>query len=64
MSRKMSRNMNQRRPASLRRRLVVQLIALSAVLALILYVAVRLGAARASEATLDGILGAATIAIA
>ena len=60
----MNRNMNQRRPASLRRRLVVQLIALSAVLALILYVAVRLGAERASEATLDGILGAATIAIA
>ena len=52
------------RPASLRRRLVLQLIALSAVLALVLYVAVRLGAERASEATLDGILGAATTAIA
>lgn len=53
-----------RRPTSLRRRLIVQLIALSAALALILYVAVRVGAERASEATLDGILGAATIAIA
>jgi len=49
---------------SLRRRLVVQLIALSAVLAVALYVAVRLGADRASEATLDGILGAATSTIA
>ena len=49
---------------SLRRRLVVQLIALSAVLAIALYVAVRLGAERASEATLDGILGAATSTIA
>lgn len=53
-----------RQPVSLRRRLVVQMIALSAVLALILYIAVRLGAERASEATLDGILGAATTAIA
>ncbi|WP_323037139.1 sensor histidine kinase [Pararhodobacter sp.] len=43
---------------------MVQLIALSAVLALILYIAVRVGAERASEATLDGILGAATLAIA
>ncbi|MCB1391346.1 MAG: sensor histidine kinase [Rhodobacteraceae bacterium] len=52
------------RAPSLRRRLVVQLIALSAVLAVALYVAVRLGADRASEATLDGILGAATSTIA
>lgn len=56
--------MAPRAPASLRRRLIVQLLALSAVLALALYVAVRLGAERASEATLDGILGAATTAIA
>ena len=54
----------RRAPASLRRRLFVQLIALSAVLAVALYVAVRLGAETASEATLDGILGAATTAIA
>lgn len=51
-------------PASLRRRLLIQLIALSAVLAVALYVAVRLGAESASEATLDSILGAATTAIA
>ncbi|WP_417626339.1 sensor histidine kinase N-terminal domain-containing protein [Pararhodobacter aggregans] len=52
------------RAPSLRRRLVVQLIVLSAGLAVALYVAVRLGAERASEATLDGILGAATSTIA
>ena len=49
---------------SLRKRLIVQLIALSAGLAVVLYVAVRLGAERASEATLDGLLGAATSTIA
>jgi two-component system sensor histidine kinase TctE len=53
-----------RTASSLRRRLALQLLALSAVLALILYFAVRLGAERASEATLDAILGAATTAIA
>lgn len=49
---------------SLRQRLILQLLALSAVLAVALYVAVRLGAERASEATMDSILGAATTAIA
>jgi len=44
---------------SLRARLVWQLLLLAAVLALILYVAVRIGAERASEATLDAVLGAA-----
>lgn len=44
---------------SLRRRLVWQLLALAAVLALGLYLAVRIGAERASEATLDAVLGAA-----
>lgn len=47
------------RPASLRARLVWQLLLLAAVLALILYFAVRVGAERASEATLDAVLGAA-----
>ena len=47
------------RPASLRARLVWQLLLLAAVLALVLYVAVRVGAERASEATLDAVLGAA-----
>lgn len=49
---------------SLRRRLIWQLLALSAVLALSLYVAVRIGAERASEATLDAVLGAAAQAMA
>lgn len=44
---------------SLRRRLIWQLLALAAVLALGLYLAVRIGAERASEATLDAVLGAA-----
>ncbi len=44
---------------SLRRRLVWQLLALAAVLAVGLYLAVRIGADRASEATLDAVLGAA-----
>ncbi|WP_127108004.1 sensor histidine kinase [Pararhodobacter zhoushanensis] len=56
--------MSPRAAPSLRRRLMVQLLVLSAVLAVALYVAVRLGAERASEATLDGILGAATTTIA
>ena len=55
----------QRRPApSLRRRLVGQLLALAAVAALALYVAVRTSSERASEATQDAILGAATLAMA
>jgi two-component system, OmpR family, sensor histidine kinase TctE len=49
---------------SLRRRLITQLLLLAAVLAVFLYFAVRLGAERASEATQDAILGAATTAIA
>jgi len=56
--------MTARRPASLRRRLVVQLLALAAVLAVLLFAAVRFSAERASEATLDAILGAAAIAMA
>ena len=49
---------------SLRRRLVTQLLGLSAILAIALFFAVRISSEQASEATLDGILGAATIAIA
>jgi len=56
--------MSARRAPSLRRRLVVQLLALAAVLAVLLFAAVRFSAERASEATLDAILGAATIAMA
>ena len=56
--------MTARRAPSLRRRLVVQLLALAAVLAVLLFAAVRFSAERASEATLDAILGAATIAMA
>lgn len=44
---------------SLRRRLIWQLLGLAALLAVGLYLAVRIGAARASEATLDAVLGAA-----
>lgn len=54
----------QLRAPSLRRRLVWQLLALSALLAVVLYVAVRIGAERASEATLDAVLGAAAQAMA
>lgn len=56
--------MPDRRPPSLRRRLILQLLALSAVLALSLYFAVRVGATRASQATLDAVLGAAAQAMA
>lgn len=57
--------MAERAPApSLRRRLIWQLLALSAVLAVLLYFAVRIGAERASEATLDAVLGAAAQAMA
>ncbi|WP_435258594.1 sensor histidine kinase [Thioclava sp. FR2] len=49
---------------SLRRRLVWQLMALSAGLAIVLYLAVRIGAGEASEATMDAILGAAAQGIA
>lgn len=44
--------------------MVWQLLALSAVLAISLYVAVRVGATQASEATLDAVLGAAAQAMA
>lgn len=57
--------MSARRPApSLRRRLVVQLLALAAVAALALYIAVRTSSESASQATQDAILGAATLAMA
>jgi two-component system sensor histidine kinase TctE len=51
-------------PVSLRRRLVLQLLALAAVLAVLLYVTVRTVADQAAEATQDAVLGAATLAIA
>lgn len=57
--------MTARRPGpSLRRRLGVQLVLLSAVVAVALYAAVRTSSERASEATQDAILGAATLAMA
>ena len=56
--------MVRRSAPSLRRRLIVQLLALAAVAALALYVAVRTSAERASEATLDAILGTAALAMA
>ncbi|MDP1669133.1 sensor histidine kinase [Phaeovulum sp.] len=49
---------------SLRARLVLQLLVLAAVLAVLLFVAVRTVAGAAAEETLDGVLGAATLAIA
>lgn len=49
---------------SLRARLVLQLLVLAAVLAVALFVAVRTVAGAAAEETLDGVLGAATLAIA
>ncbi len=49
---------------SLRRRLVVQLLALAAVMAVLLYFAARSTAYQAAEATQDAILGAATATIA
>lgn len=49
---------------SLRRRLVAQLLALAAVLGLGLYLAVLFSAERAAEATMDEILGAATLSMA
>jgi two-component system sensor histidine kinase TctE len=53
-----------RRPMSLRRRLFVQLVMLAAVLAMGLYLAVLYSAQRASQATMDAILGAATLSMA
>jgi two-component system, OmpR family, sensor histidine kinase TctE len=49
---------------SLRRRLVLQLLGIAAVLAVFLYVSVRVASNDAAEATQDAILGAATTAIA
>lgn len=49
---------------SLRRRLVLQLVAVAAVLAVLLFFTIRAAADRAAEATQDAILGAATTAIA
>ena len=49
---------------SLRRRLVAQLLTLAAVLALMLSLAVRIGAERASQATLDAVLGSAALGLA
>ncbi|MCT8331281.1 sensor histidine kinase N-terminal domain-containing protein [Acidimangrovimonas sediminis] len=51
-------------PMSLRRRLVLQLLGIAAVLAILLYLTVRTVANSAAEATQDGVLGAATLAIA
>lgn len=53
-----------RAPLSLRQRLVLQLLGIAAFLALVLYLTVRTVADQAVEATQDGVLGAATLAIA
>ncbi|MCB2135601.1 MAG: sensor histidine kinase N-terminal domain-containing protein [Rhodobacteraceae bacterium] len=53
-----------RAPLSLRLRLVLQLLGIAAVLAILLYFTVRTVAEQAAEATQDGVLGAATLAIA
>ncbi|MDZ4095851.1 MAG: sensor histidine kinase N-terminal domain-containing protein [Paracoccaceae bacterium] len=53
-----------RAPVSLRQRLLLQLLTIAAVLAVLLYLTVRTVAGQAAEATQDGILGAATTAIA
>jgi two-component system sensor histidine kinase TctE len=52
-----------RAPVSLRLRLVLQLLGIAAVLAIVLYFTVRTVADQAAEATQDGVLGAATLAI-
>ncbi len=51
-------------PRSLRRSLAIQLVVLAAVLAIGLYLAVLYSAQRASQATMDAILGAATLSMA
>lgn len=51
-------------PLSLRRRLVLLLLGIAAILAMVLYFTVRTVADQAAEATQDGVLGAATLAIA
>ncbi|MCB2127751.1 MAG: sensor histidine kinase N-terminal domain-containing protein [Rhodobacteraceae bacterium] len=52
-----------RASVSLRLRLVLQLLGIAAVLAIVLYFTVRTVADEAAEATQDGVLGAATLAI-
>lgn len=54
----------RRAPLSLRLRLVLQLLGIAAVLAIVLYFTVRTVAVQAAEASQDGVLGAATLAIA
>ncbi len=54
----------KRAPVSLRRRLVLQLLGVAAVLSLLLFLTVRTVAGQAAQASLDGVLGAATLAIA
>lgn len=54
----------RRAPLSLRLRLVLQLFGIAAALAIVLYLTVRTVANQAAEATHDGVLGAATLAIA
>lgn len=54
----------KRAPLSLRFRLVLMLLGIAAVLAIVLYFTVRTVADQAAEATQDGVLGAATLAIA
>lgn len=56
--------MKRRTALSLRQRLMLQMLALAAVLAVLLYVTVRTVAGDAAEETLDGVLGAATLGIA
>lgn len=51
-------------PVSLRRRLILQLLALAATLALVLFLTLRTVAGQAAQASLDGVLGSATLAIA
>ncbi|PTX50456.1 two-component system sensor histidine kinase TctE [Gemmobacter caeni] len=53
-----------RAPLSLRQRLLLQLLGIAAMLAVFLYFTVRTVAGQAAETTQDGILGAATTAIA
>ncbi|THD85425.1 sensor histidine kinase [Aliigemmobacter aestuarii] len=53
-----------RRARSLRQRLLVQLLAIAALLSAVLYMTVRTVAGQAAEATQDGVLGSATVIIA
>ena len=53
----------KRTAVSLQLRLVFQLLAIAALLAVVLYLTVRTVANQAAEATQDGVLGAATLAI-